>query len=499
MSALFSKTRMSHKYSVVKDMSEEVSRGNLFEVKDQKGHPFALRILPADSDSNGISYQTLRQSQSQIYHHPHVNSPIAIEMSVQCNSMDVLDCEKAEIAIIQEFADGNLFHLMKRDVEFSSFKIVELLYHILDGIRFLHLHGIIHRRIHPSNILLFEHKGRSIAKITDFQHMAIFSDTMTGQKQSEDPCHVPYMAPEILVGHDRYTPAADMWSFGVVCFQLLFGRLPFGNYRVSSRSEHLHRIFESMGTPSVEWRRVYANNENTEYPASKEYTLHEHIKAGRLNEEMKQLTKNLGKKTTMQFVDLIDRCLRLDPGVRIKAMDAMKMSLFKKGKYLKRQRGSVEILPHIPSTHHGEFMKHRSKLIQSLESDVSNQFITFHLAAGSLFLFDRVQHRASKYMYNGSFVDEESMYTVFCGCFLVALKLMADRETIEHHVWESLKSIRCGAHDQNRRAALYFERWVSNTLDFKFFIEKIRCMKPDIKLFQRLSKGSGSWNTLLCN
>jgi Tol biopolymer transport system component len=92
------------------------------------------------------------------------------------------------------------------------------------GLQEAHRKGVVHRDIKPSNILICD-DGRRV--ITDF-----------GLAQREDQVRITqwgqwigspaYMAPEVVRG-EKATPRSDIWSLGVVLYEALSGRLPFGD------------------------------------------------------------------------------------------------------------------------------------------------------------------------------------------------------------------------------------------------------------------------------
>ena len=83
----------------------------------------------------------------------------------------------------------------------------------------LHQNSIIYRDLKPENILL-EADGN--LKLTDFG----ICKQMTEDKIFEKVGTIHYMAPEIFKGNG-YTFSADIWSFGILMYQLVGGEVPF--------------------------------------------------------------------------------------------------------------------------------------------------------------------------------------------------------------------------------------------------------------------------------
>ena len=96
-----------------------------------------------------------------------------------------------------------------------------LLLQLLDGLEYAHAQGIVHRDIKPSNLLISS-DGR--LKITDFGIARIDGGRLT---RTGTPVGTPvYMAPEIYLGESG-DHRADLYSAGVVLYELLTGALPF--------------------------------------------------------------------------------------------------------------------------------------------------------------------------------------------------------------------------------------------------------------------------------
>ena len=140
--------------------------------------------------------------------HPNIVSFYdSFEESNQLNII-IEYCEKGDL---QEFLNGRK---MKEKHALHYF------YQILQGLNYLHSNNIIHRDIKPQNILIDKY---NVCKIADFG-FARYKEEDTLLKTV---CGSPlYMAPEIIK-KQHYTESADIWSAGVLFYQMLTGYQPF--------------------------------------------------------------------------------------------------------------------------------------------------------------------------------------------------------------------------------------------------------------------------------
>lgn len=88
---------------------------------------------------------------------------------------------------------------------------------------YIHNLLIIHRELKPSNILL-DHYGQ--VKIADFGPAVKCFDSHETERYRSIVGTTSYIAPEVIKG-DGFQRKSDIWAFGVVCYELLFGVLPF--------------------------------------------------------------------------------------------------------------------------------------------------------------------------------------------------------------------------------------------------------------------------------
>ena len=123
--------------------------------------------------------------------------------------------------IVMEYVEGGTLELhTKHDSLLPVNKIVEIIFKCSKALDYAHRHGVIHRDIKPANILLA--KDTDI-KISDFGAALTTAAETTQVSGIGSPA---YMSPEQVQEH-QLTHQTDIFSLGVVMYQLLTGSLPF--------------------------------------------------------------------------------------------------------------------------------------------------------------------------------------------------------------------------------------------------------------------------------
>lgn len=162
-------------------------------------------------------------------------------------------CEDAEsFYIIQEWCkggdikqyigNGNKDRYAENTVASIVRGTLRCLYHV-------HANGIIHRDVKGSNILFADKTEDAEIKLVDFGAALINSGNQNSIVESSDIVGTPwFMSPEAL-GH-MYSYKSDIWSVGVLAYQLLCGNMPF-NDRENLSNPSMAALFRSIFTDSV--------------------------------------------------------------------------------------------------------------------------------------------------------------------------------------------------------------------------------------------------------
>ena len=139
--------------------------------------------------------------------------------------------------IVMELVNGKtLAQHLQQELVYEMREVAEIIHQLLDGLAHAHAAGVIHRDVKPSNILI-KNDGR--IKISDFGIARIESSQLT---QVGDVLGTPhYMAPEQFMGADIGLQA-DLYSVGVIAYELLAGRKPF----IGNSAKVMHQVMNQV-------------------------------------------------------------------------------------------------------------------------------------------------------------------------------------------------------------------------------------------------------------
>ncbi|XP_061987757.1 serine/threonine-protein kinase ATG1t isoform X1 [Populus nigra] len=137
--------------------------------------------------------------------------------------LDVFEDECCMFLVLEFCSGGNLSSYLQQHGRVEEKIAKRFTQQMGDGLKILQSHHIIHRDLKPENILLSGKESDVVLKIADFG----LSRRVLPDNYVETVCGSPfYMAPEVLQ-FQRYDYKVDMWSVGVILFELLNGYPPF--------------------------------------------------------------------------------------------------------------------------------------------------------------------------------------------------------------------------------------------------------------------------------
>ena len=127
--------------------------------------------------------------------------------------------------IVLEYMQGkDLFdYIAKRNYSLPEERAKVVIFQVLQGVRYLHRFGIVHRDLKLENIMMSNSTDRAVPKIVDFGLSKIIGPNETA---TEPFGTLGYVAPEVLK-KQPYSFSCDMWSIGCILYALISGSLPF--------------------------------------------------------------------------------------------------------------------------------------------------------------------------------------------------------------------------------------------------------------------------------
>jgi predicted Ser/Thr protein kinase len=142
--------------------------------------------------------------------------------------------------ITMEFVEGReLQQLLAAQERLDVPAIVRIMSQLLDALEYSHKNGVVHRDIKPANIMLLQD---DTVKVTDFGIARIESSTLT--RAGTIMGSPSYMSPEQFLGLS-IDARSDLYSAGVVLYELLAGEVPFPG----SFSTAMHKVLNDTPTP----------------------------------------------------------------------------------------------------------------------------------------------------------------------------------------------------------------------------------------------------------
>jgi serine/threonine protein kinase len=129
--------------------------------------------------------------------------------------------------LVMEFVSGSPLNEELEDKgPFPPDSAVPIITQVLDAVGYAHKNGVIHRDLKPDNIILVRDKDSLVVKVLDFGIAKMVGGenlTMTGEGFGTPS----YMSPERILGRSELDLRTDIYSVGIILFEMLTGAVPF--------------------------------------------------------------------------------------------------------------------------------------------------------------------------------------------------------------------------------------------------------------------------------
>lgn len=166
---------------------------------------------------------------------------------------EVIISKECTYLVMELATGGELYDRIKSRGHLDENHTCNVTQMILEGISYLHNHGVTHRDLKPENVLFYQPRDDSKIVITDFGFSKIKTHTLDFSMTTW--CGTPeYIAPELLKKLP-YSSKVDLWAIGVMVFVMLSGHLPFS---ADTTPKLFKQIMSSSYSYSKEVRKFFS-------------------------------------------------------------------------------------------------------------------------------------------------------------------------------------------------------------------------------------------------
>ncbi|WP_395735970.1 protein kinase domain-containing protein [Prosthecobacter sp.] len=202
----------------------------------------AIKILPPDLSQDAVFVEGFHREARLLarLQHPHI---VAV--------YDFGRNEQGHLYIVMEYVEGtSLFEIMKQQ-PLPLPRALEVVTQVCEALQFAHDHGVIHRDIKPTNILI---DSRNNVRVADFglAKLVQAEGTTTTQNRSTLIMGTPvYAAPEQRRRNGELDHRADIFSVGVTLYEMITGRFPVGVFEPPSKAAGSPQMLDKIITKSL--------------------------------------------------------------------------------------------------------------------------------------------------------------------------------------------------------------------------------------------------------
>ncbi|KAM3144140.1 hypothetical protein pb186bvf_003904 [Paramecium bursaria] len=214
-------------YQIIKELGDG-SFGKVYLIA-MNNQNYALKTIKIQ---NLLKWQKVEQAKLELSIMYSLNHENIIKLHGHFEDEDYI------YLLLDYIGGGDLFNLLKRQGTLSENQVIHYIRQVVEA--FIYLHSlpkpVIHRDIKPENILVDENNK---VKLADFGS-ANSIQTIDGKRQTYTGTQ-PYMSPEMLDGNE-YDQRLDIWSIGVLIYELLTNKSPFTGDSIQQMDEQKKKL-----------------------------------------------------------------------------------------------------------------------------------------------------------------------------------------------------------------------------------------------------------------
>jgi len=209
-----------HRYQITKLIGIG-GMGNVYEahhtVFDKR---FAVKVIKKSLVDN---LDAVKRFQREAFLASKLDHPNVVKV------YDFGELDSGQQFILMEYIQGeSLRTIMKQAGQMQPFRVAAIGLQIAKALDYAHTKGVIHRDIKPDNIFIRTIRGEDFVKVLDFGVAKLLNTDEEGlTKEGLIPGTPEYMSPEQVLGKDSVGERSDIYSFGLVLYEMLTNSRPF--------------------------------------------------------------------------------------------------------------------------------------------------------------------------------------------------------------------------------------------------------------------------------
>lgn len=212
--------------------------GVVYKARDLKLDRFvALKFLPPHLSEN-------EEEKKRFIHEARAAS--ALDHPNLCTIYEIDETADGQMFIAMAYYDGETLRRKMSSNQLLVISVIDFAIQLAQGLAKAHAHGIVHRDLKPENVIITK---EGVVKIVDFG-LAKLSGHTRLTKEGATKGTAAYMSPEQARGEDT-DPRTDIWSLGVLMYEMLTGQLPF---KGEKEPAVIYGILTKDPQPVSEWR-----------------------------------------------------------------------------------------------------------------------------------------------------------------------------------------------------------------------------------------------------
>lgn len=220
--------------------------GEVWRGTDAQGHPYAFKLISPQLTADNDTIQSIIAERPVLMSIDHPNVVPVRDIVVEGSKLSIV-CDLVQGQSLNQYLAGQ--------ETLSSSEACYISAQAAHALSAIHTRNIIHRDLKPTNILLDQTAFPAVLKVADFGLAKLIDSSLRHSQTTALADASAYTAPEILSGIAA-TPQSDIYSLGIILYELLCGITPFDGLAGGSITQT--RLAQSPGRPEGLDNRLWA-------------------------------------------------------------------------------------------------------------------------------------------------------------------------------------------------------------------------------------------------